>query len=519
MYAVLSKNDVSMLRIKNALLGDSGTTEALPTVTEGEPTASDQFPALLSPSFSIHQDNASVQGVPHWLRELNRSRAMRHSRASSIVSTRTKFSTTTLQEDAQSIDINVAGQYFRISRDGSRITVDEPPPYTGPGMTVRFGSGQTTPVSRTSALSEDLRGDDDELSETEDGATTPRSTIARIDTETLVGANILDPSEFEMPSPVGPDQLTHRSSSATLVGSERQSAFSDPERSQYSHQNQGADGRWETTPTSRTTLPPLRAPTVHSLPTTPSRRMRLPALVTSNSTGTLPNSVSRPFSQRSANLPALPETRSAGPVLFRSQYEREPRSPDYIGHNARGAFPPISGSSTIRPTTFFNTPRENEVGGGLRTGRSDNESASGSHTPLSMDTENDISMHYAQMMRKLDYEHRKALHLKDKELAEMRERLHEKDTVLRQQLRAKDFMIDDLKQRLSNLEDNVEVMLEKARNQVEDLWECRWKDRDFHLRERMRRIEEEAQKVIDNLKHRCATADAQDAFQPSDVAT
>lgn len=136
-----------------------------------------------------------------------------------------------------------------------------------------------------------------------------------------------------------------------------------------------------------------------------------------------------------------------------------------------------------------------------------------------MDTENDISMHYARMMRKLDYHHRKALHLKDKELAEMRERLHEKDTVLRQQLRAKDFMIDDLKQRLSNLEENVEGMLEKARNQVEDLWECRWKDRDFHLRERMRRIEEEAQKVIENLKRRNATAEAQDSSMPSVVAT
>ncbi|KAK5053157.1 hypothetical protein LTR84_002131 [Exophiala bonariae] len=508
-----------MLRIKNAILGDSGTTDTLPTVTEGEPTARDQLPALLSPSLSIHQDNTPVQGVPHWLRELNRSRAMRHSRASSIVSTRTKFSTTTLQEDAQSIDINVAGQYFRISRDGSRITVDEPPPYTGPGVTVRFGSGQTTPVSRTSALSEDIRGDDDNLSETEDGATTPRSTIAHIGTEILVGANILDPSEFEMPSPVGPDQLTHRSSTRTLVGSERQNALNDSELSQNSDESQG-DERWqERTPTSRTNLPPLRAPTVHSLPATPSRRMRLPALVTSNSTGTLPTSISRPSSQRSGNLPALPETRSAGPVLFRSQYEREPRSPDYIGQNARGIFPPTHGSSTVRATTFFNVPREIEVGGGLRTGRSDIESASGSYTPLSMDTENDISMHYARMMRKLDYAHRKALHLKDKELAEMRERLHEKDTVLRQQLRAKDFMIDDLKQRLSNLEENVEVMLEKARNQVEDLWECRWKDRDFHLRERMRRIEEEAQKVVDNIKPRNAKADAQDASKPSIVAT
>lgn len=511
-----------MLRIKNAILGDNGTTETLPTVTEGEPA--DQFPALLSPSFSVQQDNTPVQVVPHWLRELNRSRAMRHSRASSIVSTRTKFSTTTLQEDAHSIDINVAGQYFRISRDGSRVTVDDPPPYTGPGVTVRFGSGQTTPVSRRSAFSDDVRADDDQLSDTEDEATTPRSTFARIGTERLVHATILDPSEFEMPSPVGPDQLTSWSPPRVPVESERQGASSVSGRSQPLLEGRDEDAastpmRLERTSISRSILPPLRAPTVHSLPATPKRRMRLPALVTSNSTGDLLNSVSRPFSQRPEDLPPLPESRSAGPVLFRPQHECEPRSPDYIGHTARGLFPPISGSSTVRASAFLDTPHPNVVSQGLRTGSLDIESTSESHTPLSMDTENDISMHYARMMRKLDYHHRKALHLKDKELAEMRERLHEKDTVLRQQLRAKDFMIDDLKQRLSNLEENVEGMLEKARNQVEDLWECRWKDRDFHLRERMRRIEEEAQKVIETLKRRNATAEAPDSSMPSVVAT
>lgn len=138
------------------------------------------------------------------------------------------------------------------------------------------------------------------------------------------------------------------------------------------------------------------------------------------------------------------------------------------------------------------------------------------HKPLPMDTENEISLHYARMMRKLDYAHRKMLHLKDKELAELRIKLHEKDTVLRQQLRAKDFIIDDLKMRLANLEENVETMLEKARHQVEDLWESRWKDRDFHLRERMRRIEEEAQKTIERLR---AGSPESNAGRPSLVPT
>lgn len=508
-----------MLRIKNAILGDNGTAEALPTVTEGE--AADQFPALVSPSLSVQQDNTPVQAVPHWLRELNRSRAMRHSRASSIVSTRTKFSTTTLQEDARSIDINVAGQYFRISRDGSRITVDDPPPYTGPGVTASFGSGQMTPIGR-SALNEDTHGDDDELPGTEDGATTPRSTFATINTETLFRANILDPSELEMPSPVGPDQLSRRSSFGTLEDPVRHGALNVSDQSPHSLEDQDNDagspqGRWERIPISRATMPPLRAPTVHSLPATPNRRMRLPALVTSNSTGTLSNNSFRPLFPTPEDIPPVPQIQSAGPVLSRLPDEREPRSPDYIGHNASGIFPPTIRSTTVQVGGLLNRPLENGANNGLRPGSLDFERSSDIHSPLSMDTENDISMHYARMMRKLDYAHRKVVHLKDKELAEMRVRLHEKDTVLRQQLRAKDFMIDDLKKRLSNLEENVEGMLEKARNQVEDLWESRWKDRDFHLRERMRRIEEEAQNAMERL--RTGQAEAHDSFKPSAGAT
>ena len=115
-----------------------------------------------------------------------------------------------------------------------------------------------------------------------------------------------------------------------------------------------------------------------------------------------------------------------------------------------------------------------------------------------MDTENDISLHYTRLMRKLDRDHRKALHLKDKELEKLRERVNEVDTVYRQELRARDFLIDDLKKRLEHLQESQEASVEKARNEVEDLWESSWKDRDFHLRERMRRIEEEVQRSLAN---------------------
>ena len=181
--------------------------------------------------------------------------------------------------------------------------------------------------------------------------------------------------------------------------------------------------------------------------------------------------------------------RSAGAVLESDVEIERPASPHFIGRNAHALFPRSERSahegfihnlseSSTRPVPAF-APFDTEAE---------------RNTPPAMDSENDISLHYARQMRSLDRDHRKALHLKDKELEKLRERLNEVDTVYRQELRARDFIIEDLKKRLEHLEEVQESQIEKARNQVEDTWESRWKDRDFHLRERMRRIEEEAQR-------------------------
>src|SRR2546421_4099235 len=61
-------------------------------------------------------------GSPPWASEVATSISTRPSRASSLISTRTRFSTTTFQDDAKSIDLSVSGQHFRISRDGSKVT-------------------------------------------------------------------------------------------------------------------------------------------------------------------------------------------------------------------------------------------------------------------------------------------------------------------------------------------------------------------------------------------------------------
>ena len=436
----------------------------------------------------------------HWVTELNNSRVARHSRSSSIVSTQTRFTTTTLQEDARSIDINLGGgQVFRISRDGSRVTTDAPPPYTGPGEVVRFGggraSGATSVDSRTNT---DHEAEDDDDDETEDGATTPRSTFIHLDTDQGVRATILDPTEFEMPSPVDDNSLNRRSSTATLV-QRTQADGSDTARGSGGSFEQGRDilstprrngqGRRAASQDATSTL---QHPMQHSS-LRRTNGVRLPRLITSSE---IPRATHRPQGAREVSSWGRPlEVRSAGAILNGMPTQREPISPDYIGRNARGAFPIPTRISTSQIIPARGSPMRN-----ASTLEEEISTPNNSLTPLAMDDENDISLHYARMMRNLDAAHRKALLTSQKSISKLHEKLNEKDIVLRQQLRAKDFIIDDLKARLANLEDTVETLVEKARHEVEDLWETRWKDRDFHLRDRMRRIEEEAQKRVDGMR-------------------
>jgi hypothetical protein len=457
-------------------------------------------PAFLS-------EDASTSAMPHYMRELAMSRVNRHSRASSIVSTTTKFSTTTTGEDARSIDLLVGGQYFRINRDGSRITQSElaPPPYDayfdhvgtdeGRPSTVRSSSeGQIRDDLATPTQLRNVRhvidGDDDSHDDIDEiigeGAVTPRQrSPIRNDTRTMMRATISDPTQLDMPSPIegngdnsslmvgdsetparnlsykeGPEILDIAPAARKPRGSDAQSGM-----------REDVQRRW--------VVPPLRR----------RNGVRLPSLDTHlDLTGRYTNTPQRRPGARKG------KTQSAGPVMTHRETDIEPQSPDFIGPSARGIFPTFPLVAT--------SPRH--------TSNSDGDSSDEIVRPLAMDTENDISLHYASMMRRLDRDHRKQLHLRDKELAQLRERLNEMDLVYRQQLRARDFIVDDLKARLAHLESAIEIRIEKARYQVEDMWESRWKDRDRHLRERMRRIEEEAQKAVEDARAEATLAQADD---------
>ena len=468
--------------------------EAVPSTEEDRYEATDLLTELRTPFPRIEEPlfhSPPVVPQPSWLQELMQSSSSnRHSRASSIVSTRTRFSTTTLDDmsDAQSIDLNLGGQYFRISRDGSRITDELPPPYSGPQ---RLRSPDPL-ASRSSSLS--FRGGrsrsssffDATYSEAEDDNDGSLTAVHRSPINTR--ANILDPSEIDMPSPVDgarsiPEQTGETQTVLEDVPERNPSWRAGPDIISVA-----PEARQRRTVSAEAVLPglvPLSPGTTSRL----RRRNLLPTLMTEGWEQPAAARVAQTSTQIRHVSTSPVVVRSAGAVLESDVEIERPASPHFIGRNAHALFPRSERSahegfihnlseSSTRPVPAF-APFDTEAE---------------RNTPPAMDSENDISLHYARQMRSLDRDHRKALHLKDKELEKLRERLNEVDTVYRQELRARDFIIEDLKKRLEHLEEVQESQIEKARNQVEDTWESRWKDRDFHLRERMRRIEEEAQR-------------------------
>lgn len=119
------------------------------------------------------------------------------------------------------------------------------------------------------------------------------------------------------------------------------------------------------------------------------------------------------------------------------------------------------------------------------------------HRPDSPTTE--ITQSYTHLIRDLDRSHRLALAERDTELTRLRTLLNEKDIVVRQQLRQRDHAIDELTEQLARRERELDELrvrvegaeerlgreVERARNQVEDMWEGRWKEYEGLLRERM----------------------------------
>ena len=423
-------------------------------------------PADIAPAHVA--DAMSTQTAVPWRRELHDSLVGRPSRASSIISTRTRFSVNTLQEDSRSINLDLAGHSFRINRDGSRITttLDPPPPYRNPeddqGSTHRdqdFPTGSyylhTIPRSRTTTRSR---------SSTQVSRPLRPLTMTSISTS----ARITDPREFDMPSPVSPE-----------------SAEQIPEGTSVMQDSPARNRSYKEGTESITVVPAgrqRRTVSDHDVPdsvdlatfSSPLRRrngVRLARIVTEPD-------VAMPSSQRGsqsagASFPGGHE------ISDENNRPREPQSPLYYGRNATGTFPvslapqpPPKDSGVLHNTSPIPHLLPDNTAGTTDT------TTIAITTSTHHDTIPEISQHYTRLIRTIDAEHRRTLHARDKELASLRSRLHEMDTVYRQELKLRDFIVDDLKQRLAHMEEGQEEAVEKARNEVEDVWERRWKEQE-----------------------------------------
>ncbi|KAJ9295747.1 hypothetical protein DTO271G3_5770 [Paecilomyces variotii] len=435
------------------------------------------FPTVESPASSTSPVDSERTPMRRPTRDAHIPVAGRTSRASSIVSTRTRISINTLQEDARSarsVDLVLGGRSFHINRDGSKVTSldDGLPPYSPPVSELATTapnedsdgselSSPTTPTGQSFELPDYGRSNESQ------GHSLSRPTWSQLSGLQTDGRPNNITSE--------PSSLTTRDQPAISLDYERGSFY-------VARRSNSIDTSRETLRTSPAKRRSLSYGNLRDhLQSTPINTIgrkagvQLPRIFTTLSGGRFSTS-SPSLSEHGEQIPTSTQvraTRSAGP---------------YPGNTMSS-----EGSSNHRSVGTLGSPVRIEEG------------YAGAEPPP-MDTENDISIHYTRVIRSIDRDHRRALHERDKELAAMRERLNEIDQVYRQQLRARDFTIEDLRQRLTALQESVETQIHRAQHEVEDMWEKRWKDRDRHLVERMRRIEQDCQR---NIEQAIAQRDAE----------
>lgn len=435
------------------------------------------LPVITSPVPSYRSHVEQNEQIPLWAEQVAASLQTRQagSTASSVVSTRTKISTNTAQEDACSVDLSIAGLHYRINRDASRITSrgfpDTLPPYR-PRLEAESANGGRG----SDRQGQHGRGDRSVTTETADQRRETLHHLLFPETQHL-GRRI--PVNHLATPPNG------ISTSTTDMGLSRNLSFT-PGKDKISVTKRRA--------VSQNDVP--RISTIRRKPLEASARLhrrngiRLPPLITNFTNVQQPRSVGGQGDALDSAAPHRRYPHSADPRLGHDSHSHfpAPPSPVFIGRHAPGLFPspPMVPSSPRHPST-----PDDQATIRAHSPATHEEGYADVYPPPPMDSENDISVHYTRLVRTIDRDHRQALHERDKDMAKLRERLNEQDTIYRQQLRARDFIIDDLKSRIAYLETATAATVEKACNSVEDIWESRWKDRDFHLTERMRRLEAE----------------------------
>ncbi|KAM5442045.1 hypothetical protein MferCBS31731_002874 [Microsporum ferrugineum] len=402
------------------------------------------------------------------------------SRSSSIVSTRTGVTIATLQDDTRSVrsmELVVGRRIFSINRDGSRITEHSGlPPYTSapPEYSSLDRVAGNAAVAELPAPNipnyEEVAWPSGESEYRQLLQPIPSVRLdQRCDTPVFpVG----EPARAELPATPAEGERRGSGSVARthsfVPGPEKISVVA--KRRSVSESNIQANLH----PNSNSNI--LR----NNNPLRRRNGIRLPQLDTGVSFGQLRNA----FSSNAGPPSASPRmTHSAGPSIGGSSNDFLTGNIYYngatigeSGNVSRGRSPPTTPRATRSPllAVLQGPPVVEE-------GYADTE------LPPAMDTENEISIHFSRMIRSIDREHRRVLHQKCRELADLRERLNEVDQVYRKELRSRDFIIDELRQEISLMEFRMDEKVERARNEVEDIWEKRWKDQEKLLLNMQRR--------------------------------
>lgn len=438
--------------------------------------------SITSPVPSYRSNVSDSDRIPLWSREVaaylqGRQRA---SRASSVISTRTKLSTNTTAEDARSIDINLDPYHFRINRDGSRVTTSE--------------FRDTLPRYSPPVQAEGVNGEESRNTNRHNSQNGQSIPMGVPDHESDPFQNLLLPRPQHVSLDNTVDHLSTPEDSSTRTVTD----------TSLSRSPSYTPGEETISVAKRRTVSEDNIPKPSAIPRKPlffssqlRRRngVRLPTLITNMANEQQSESGGAQDPSVVSRSPHRRHPRSADPRLGSDShsYLSTPRSPMFIGRNASGLFPsPPTAPYATQPPSLPDDQRTITAHSPARI----EEGYADTDPPPPMDSENDISVHYTRLIRTIDRDHRQALHERDKEIINLRERLHEQDTIYRQQFRGQDFIIDDLRSRLALLETTTEARVEKACNAIEDIWENRWKDRDFHLMERMRRMETELHSAV-----------------------
>jgi len=405
----------------------------------------------------------------------------RPSRASSIISTHTKTSIITL-DAPQSIDVLLGRENFRIAREGSLIDIsrdDTPaPPYDAhfiPAIPQDQLDASETAYQRSTFADDDVQPP----------ATAYNSTFtSRYHREKYSGSlHSIDHRDRDNTSSqliVFDEQETDsaRSPLVEVAGVNRSPSY-NPGRESLSVS-------WRRTSSSS-------AATEDSSPTTGAKlqrrngvRLKLVTRTSGEGFG-LVSSPLTPGSAVSSSSARSGSTPSAGRTPVRKDHISENNSPIFVGKGAPGLFPTVAqekADDRNKQLPGINISPENPS-------KLDDVFVD-SVPPPSMDTEDEIRIHYNRLLRTIDRNYRIELHARDEDMSKLRERINEMDQVYRSELRARDQEMEDrlqagdkelneLRERIRVLERNDQAALDTARNEAEVMWEMVWRGRDRHI--------------------------------------